>query len=61
LFVSLDMLHGSWNRTVASGYRVVFVPIVNGMPGPLEDFLTGFAAFREPGRSASERVLREQV
>src|SRR4029079_14971680 len=37
-------LHGSWNRTVASGYRVVFFPMVNGKPGPIEDFLTGFLA-----------------
>ncbi|HEY7169546.1 MAG TPA: sorbosone dehydrogenase family protein [Vicinamibacterales bacterium] len=37
-------LHGSWNRTVASGYRVVFFPMVNGKPGPAEDFLTGFLA-----------------
>jgi glucose/arabinose dehydrogenase len=35
-------LHGSWNRSVASGYRVVFFPMVNGKPGPIEDFLTGF-------------------
>ncbi len=35
-------LHGSWNRSKASGYKVVFVPFVNGMPGPIEDFLTGF-------------------
>jgi glucose/arabinose dehydrogenase len=37
-------LHGSWNRSVASGYRVVFFPMVNGKPGPIEDFLTGFLA-----------------
>ncbi len=37
-------LHGSWNRTVASGYRVVFFPMVNGKAGPTEDFLTGFLA-----------------
>jgi glucose/arabinose dehydrogenase len=37
-------LHGSWNRTVASGYRVVFFPMVDGRPGPTEDFLTGFLA-----------------
>ena len=37
-------LHGSWNRTVASGYRVVFFPMVDGKPGPVEDFLTGFLA-----------------
>jgi glucose/arabinose dehydrogenase len=35
-------LHGSWNRSVASGYKVAFFPMVNGKPGPLEDFLTGF-------------------
>jgi glucose/arabinose dehydrogenase len=37
-------LHGSWNRTVASGFRVVFFPMVDGKPGPIEDFLTGFLA-----------------
>jgi glucose/arabinose dehydrogenase len=37
-------LHGSWNRSVASGYKVVFFPMVNGKPGPTEDFLTGFLA-----------------
>jgi glucose/arabinose dehydrogenase len=35
-------LHGSWNRSIASGYRVVFFPMTNGKPGPIEDFLTGF-------------------
>jgi glucose/arabinose dehydrogenase len=35
--------HGSWNRSVLSGYKVVFVPFINGMPsGPVEDFLYGF-------------------
>jgi glucose/arabinose dehydrogenase len=37
-------LHGSWNRSVASGYKVVFFPMSNGKPGPIEDFLTGFLA-----------------
>jgi glucose/arabinose dehydrogenase len=37
--------HGSWNRSVLSGYKVVFVPFSNGKPsGPPEDFLTGFVA-----------------
>lgn len=37
--------HGSWNRSVFSGYKVVFVPFSNGKPsGQLEDFLTGFIA-----------------
>lgn len=35
--------HGSWNRDVLAGYRVVFVPFAQGRPsGKPEDFLTGF-------------------
>ncbi len=35
--------HGSWNRSVPSGYKVVYVPFKNGKPsGPPQDFLTGF-------------------
>jgi glucose/arabinose dehydrogenase len=37
-------LHGSWNRSVAAGYKVVFFPMNNGKPGPLEDFMTGLLA-----------------
>jgi glucose/arabinose dehydrogenase len=37
-------LHGSWNRSVASGYKVVYFPLVNGKAGAIEDFLTGFLA-----------------
>jgi glucose/arabinose dehydrogenase len=33
-------LHGSWNRSVAAGYKVVFFPMVNGRPGPIEDFVS---------------------
>jgi len=37
--------HGSWNRSKLSGYRVVFVPFVDGRPaGPPRDILTGFLA-----------------
>jgi len=37
--------HGSWNRSVLSGYKVIFVPFKDGKPsGPPEDFLTGFVA-----------------
>lgn len=37
--------HGSWNRSVLSGYKVLFVPFKNGKPaGKPEDFLTGFIA-----------------
>lgn len=41
--------HGSWNRSVLSGYKVVFVPFVNGKPGKPEDFLTGFVAHINKG------------
>jgi len=35
--------HGSWNRSVPAGYKVIFVPFANGQPsGPPEDILTGF-------------------
>lgn len=37
--------HGSWNRSVLSGYKVVFVPFSGGHPaGGARDFLTGFIA-----------------
>jgi glucose/arabinose dehydrogenase len=36
-------LHGSWNRDPPSGYKVVFVPFVDGKPtGAAQDVLTGF-------------------
>ncbi|MCP1229983.1 PQQ-dependent sugar dehydrogenase [Acetobacter indonesiensis] len=35
--------HGSWNRRPKSGYKVVFVPFVNGKPSGVPiDVLTGF-------------------
>jgi len=35
--------HGSWNRSVISGYKVIYIPFANGKPaGKPEDFLTGF-------------------
>ena len=37
--------HGSWNRSLLSGYKVLFVPFKNGKPaGKPQDFLTGFMA-----------------
>lgn len=36
-------MHGSWDRTVRSGYKVVRMRMQNGQPtGVVEDFLTGF-------------------
>jgi hypothetical protein len=35
--------HGSWNRRPHSGYKVIFVPFLDGRPaGPAVDVLTGF-------------------
>jgi glucose/arabinose dehydrogenase len=39
--------HGSWNRTVPTGYKVVRVPIEDGKPGSVEDFAAGW--LREGG------------
>jgi len=37
------MLHGSWNRGLRTGHKVVRVRMNNGVPtGEYEDFLTGF-------------------
>ena len=49
-------LHGSWNRSVASGYKVVFVPMTGGKPGPLEDFMFGFLA--NDGANAPQDMAR---
>ncbi len=56
--------HGSWNRSVFSGYKVVFVPFTNGKPsGPMEDFLTGFIADESKkevyGRPVGVAVLKD--
>lgn len=35
--------HGSWNRSLRTGYKLVHVPMRNGRPtGVYEDFVTGF-------------------
>ena len=40
LFVAF---HGSWNRSVPTGYKVVRIPFENGFPaGPVEDFVWGW-------------------
>jgi glucose/arabinose dehydrogenase len=55
--------HGSWNRSVLSGYRMVFVPFANGKPvGPKQDVLTGFLSPDEKlsyGRPVSVAVARD--
>jgi glucose/arabinose dehydrogenase len=48
-FVSL---HGSWNNSVPTGYKVVRVHFANGKPvGGYDDFVTGFAV---PGTSPAQ-------
>jgi hypothetical protein len=39
LFVAL---HGSWDRSFPTGYKVVRVPMRDGAPGQPEDFVTGW-------------------
>jgi glucose/arabinose dehydrogenase len=56
-------LHGSWNRSDLSGYRVVFVPFQGGRPsGDPIDVLTGFLKDGESvayGRPVGVTVTRE--
>jgi glucose/arabinose dehydrogenase len=47
-------LHGSWNRSVAAGYKVVFFPMNNGRPGPIEDFASGMLASNGENGAAIE-------
>lgn len=35
-------LHGSWNRSTKTGYKIVRVPFVNGQAGQPEDFAAGW-------------------
>jgi len=56
--------HGSWNRSIISGYKVFFVPFANGKPsGKPEDFLTGFVANADTaevyGRPVAVTVMKD--
>jgi hypothetical protein len=38
-------MHGSWNHSTSTGYKVVRIPMAGGAPtGEYDDFLTGFVA-----------------
>jgi len=53
--------HGSWNRSVRSGYKVIFLPFVDGRPaGPPQDVLTGFlnAQGQAQGRPVGVQIDR---
>lgn len=48
--------HGSWNRSVPTGYKVVRLPLDGSRPrGPVEDFATGW--LDAAGRTASGRPV----
>lgn len=55
-------MHGSWNRSLRTGYKVVFLPFVNGKPtGEYDDFLTGLVvdAHSVWGRPVGVAVARD--
>ncbi len=40
--------HGSWDRSVLNGYKVVFIPFANGRPaGMAQDVVTGFLTSKD--------------
>lgn len=53
--------HGSWNRDPRSGYKVIFVPFVQGKPsGQAVDVLTGFLQNDEArGRPVGVAIARD--
>lgn len=54
--------HGSWNRSVPTGYKLVRVPIQDGRPsGPVEDFVAGWqqGTSRGWGRPVDVVVARD--
>jgi glucose/arabinose dehydrogenase len=55
-------MHGSWNRKPHSGYKVAYIPFVDGKPsGPPQDFLTGFLSKDEKakGRPVGVAVAKD--
>ena len=58
---ALVALHGSWNRNVPTGAKVVRIRIRNGVPVSYEDFITGFqgADGRRFGRPVDILVLKD--
>ncbi|WP_411279120.1 hypothetical protein [Gemmatimonas sp.] len=53
--------HGSWNRDVPTGAKVVRIRVKNGKPVSYEDFITGFQneAGSRWGRPVDFAVLRD--
>jgi glucose/arabinose dehydrogenase len=54
--------HGSWNRIPFSGYKVVFVPFVEGKPsGQPIDVLTGFLSAQGKAQEKAEEAAQRLV
>ena len=54
--------HGSWNRQPFGGYKVIFVPFVEGRPaGPPEDVLTGFLSGNGEARGRPAGVVVDRA
>jgi glucose/arabinose dehydrogenase len=49
--------HGSWNRRRQDGYKVVYIPFVNGARGKWEVFADGFAGRRKAPGGARHRPV----
>ena len=55
-------LHGSWNRALRTGYKVIHIGMKNGVPtGGYDDFLTGFEESRDAvwGRPVGVAVAKD--
>ncbi len=54
--------HGSWNRSVLTGYEVAFVPFAAGRPvGAPRAFLTGFLTPRDEAHGRPVGVVEDKV
>ena len=54
--------HGSWNRKPMSGYKVIYVPFVNGRPaGKPVDVLAGFLDAKENARGRPVGVIKDRT
>jgi glucose/arabinose dehydrogenase len=49
--------HGSWDRTIPTGYKVVFVSISSGAPTGISDFVTGWLTTLTQGATQAGRPV----
>ena len=57
-FSMIVAYHGSWNRSVPTGYKVVKIPMLkDGSYGEPEDFITGW--LKEDGTKIAEKMVLE--